>query len=230
MDGSHRCASCGAGLEAEDGHDLCPACLGHDHLMDALSENPCMNCSYMPRAVRAARLAQLGTEPDEGPPLSGQMAVPRRSKRRTATDVVSPPKKRRVKPDQGLSRKVAQLSAELAEIKALFQTRQQEVSIPGSPCLSWLWRRIRCLWRPLLLVLWARRGHSLPRRWRLAHAPHLRVPLVGQVVTSCRTSCVWPLIDYSLTSRRWRNPLLRVLFSDAGGPLFPSQSLHRRST
>lgn len=37
MDGSHCCVDCGATLQ-EDGHDLCPACLGSDHLTGPVGE------------------------------------------------------------------------------------------------------------------------------------------------------------------------------------------------
>lgn len=55
MDGAHCCTDCGVTLQVDDGHDLCPACLGQNYLV----ENPCMNCSDMPCSVRVARLAQL---------------------------------------------------------------------------------------------------------------------------------------------------------------------------
>ncbi|MEQ2176011.1 hypothetical protein GOODEAATRI_023758 [Goodea atripinnis] len=52
MDGSHCCMDCGAALQADDGHDLCPICLGRDHLVEALSENLCMNCTGDEGVVR----------------------------------------------------------------------------------------------------------------------------------------------------------------------------------
>ncbi|XP_043992837.1 uncharacterized protein LOC122842759 [Gambusia affinis] len=132
MDSSHCCAGCGAALQADDGHDLCPACLGHDHLAEALSDNPCMNCSYMPHAVKVARLAQLRPMCGTDLPPSGQVATPRRSKRRTETaSSVAPPKKRRARSDQGLSTRVERLSAELAEMKSLFQAPQAGAPMTG---------------------------------------------------------------------------------------------------
>lgn len=126
MEGSHSCVGCGAALQAGDGHDLCPSCLGLDHLREALSENPCMNCSYMPRAVRTARLAQLS----EGDlPPSGQVALaPRgRPKRRgTSTAVAAPPRKR-ARSNEALSSRVEQLSAELAEMRSFFQANQTAI-------------------------------------------------------------------------------------------------------
>ncbi|MEQ2174657.1 hypothetical protein GOODEAATRI_010018 [Goodea atripinnis] len=67
MDGSHCCMDCGAVLQADDGHDLCPTCRGRDHLVEALSENPYMNSSFMPRERAsdqglATRVEQLSTE------------------------------------------------------------------------------------------------------------------------------------------------------------------------
>ncbi|MEQ2167631.1 hypothetical protein GOODEAATRI_006045 [Goodea atripinnis] len=70
MDGSHCRMDCGAVLKADDGHGLCPSYLGRDHLVEALSENPWMNCSFLPRARKrarsdqglATRVEQLSTE------------------------------------------------------------------------------------------------------------------------------------------------------------------------
>ena len=96
MESSHYCTSCQAPLQPDDGHDLCPACLGPEHLREALEGNPCMNCSYMSRAARLARLAEV--EPpqvDADIPPSGQEATsrPGRSKRRAnpgAADAAPP--------------------------------------------------------------------------------------------------------------------------------------------
>lgn len=124
MEGSHCCVGCGTALQADDGHDSCPNCLGPEHLREALSDNPCMNCSFMPRSVRMARLAQLVPQCDTGIPPSGQVAPPRRSKRHSASTVSIAPKRKRARSDDGLSTEVQRLSAELAEMKSLFQTRQ----------------------------------------------------------------------------------------------------------
>ncbi|MEQ2161023.1 hypothetical protein GOODEAATRI_005408, partial [Goodea atripinnis] len=92
---------------ADDGHDLCPICLGRDHLVEELSENPCMSCSFMPCALRVARLAQLCPQDDADLPPSGQVAPLRRSKRRCENTVSVPPSRRnRAKSDQGLATRV----------------------------------------------------------------------------------------------------------------------------
>ncbi|MEQ2161563.1 hypothetical protein GOODEAATRI_010763 [Goodea atripinnis] len=101
MDGSHCCMDCGAVLQADDGHDLCPTCLGRDHLDDA-----------------------------DLPP-SGQVAPLRRSKRRGETTVSVPPSRRKqAKCEQGLATRVGQLSTELAEMKLLLQMRHSDSSLP----------------------------------------------------------------------------------------------------
>ncbi|MEQ2259905.1 hypothetical protein XENORESO_005106 [Xenotaenia resolanae] len=130
MDGSHCCMDFGAVLQADDGHDLCPTCMGRDHLVEALSENPCMNCSVMPRVLRVARLDQLCPQDDADLPPSGQVAPLRRSKRRGETTASVPPSRRkRAKSDQGLGTRFEQLSTEL-EIKSLLQTHHSDASLP----------------------------------------------------------------------------------------------------
>lgn len=140
MDGSHFCVACETPLQSEDGHDLCPMCLGPEHLREALSGNPCMNCSYLSRAVRAARLAEVEHPGDEGElPPSGQ-APPvgqRRSKRRAAASAVALSSKK-VKPahreerHSGLSSKVEQLSAELAQMRSMLRDRQPDAPLVGA--------------------------------------------------------------------------------------------------
>lgn len=135
MDGTHLCVSCGALLEAADGHDLCPSCLGVAHLTEGLSDNPCMNCSCLPRALRVARLAQLTSDTD-APPPSGHVGAPtRRSKRKGESSIAAPPK-RRTRSDSALSSKVERLSAELAEMRSLFQSRQSDVDAVSEPTVS----------------------------------------------------------------------------------------------
>lgn len=57
-----------ASLQPEDSHDLYPSCLDLVHLREGLSEDPCMNCSFMPRV--AARLAEVKLlKGDAGAPL-----------------------------------------------------------------------------------------------------------------------------------------------------------------
>ncbi len=69
MLGSLCCRACGAHLRPEVGHDLCPSCLGVDHLRQGLSDDPCMNCSILPHAVRPARLVGVveGDQTDGSP-------------------------------------------------------------------------------------------------------------------------------------------------------------------
>ena len=42
----------------EDGHQLCPSCLGIGHLREALTD-PCMDCGILPLSVREARLQEV---------------------------------------------------------------------------------------------------------------------------------------------------------------------------
>lgn len=43
----HCCTTYMASLQPEDGRDLCPLCLGLEHLRKGLSNRPCMNCTSM---------------------------------------------------------------------------------------------------------------------------------------------------------------------------------------
>ena len=132
MDSAHYCSSCQVGLQPDDGHDLCPACLGPEHLREALEGDPCMNCSYMPRASRLARLVEV--EPPQGDDdlaPSGQASTPRtrRSKRQTHAATAAPASKRTSRSDRSrLSSKVEQISAKLDSMRSMLQAHQ-----PGSP-------------------------------------------------------------------------------------------------
>ncbi len=127
MEDSHFCASCETPLQPQDGHDRCPACLGPEHLREALSDNPCMNCSYLPRAVRIARLAEVehpdsnGDLPPSGQPTSDCL---RRSKRRAVATAVAPTRKKGKSDRSSLSSKVQQLSAELAQVRSMLRDCQ----------------------------------------------------------------------------------------------------------
>ncbi len=46
-------------LQPKDGHILCPSCLGFRQLSKSLSEDACMNCSYVAWTVRTARQAEV---------------------------------------------------------------------------------------------------------------------------------------------------------------------------
>ncbi|MEQ2157552.1 hypothetical protein GOODEAATRI_002975 [Goodea atripinnis] len=127
MDGSHCCMDCGAALQPDDGHNLCPTCLGRDHLVEVLSENPCMNSSFMPQVVRVALLAQLCPQDD----------ADWHSKCRGETMVsVLPSRRNRAKSYQGSATRVEQLSTELVEMKSLLQTCQSDVSLPAAGLFS----------------------------------------------------------------------------------------------
>lgn len=59
MINSHSCHTRMAPLQPEDSHDLYPSCVGLEHLREGLSEDLSMNCSFMPCAVRVAKLARV---------------------------------------------------------------------------------------------------------------------------------------------------------------------------
>ncbi|XP_074533298.1 uncharacterized protein LOC141796211 [Halichoeres trimaculatus] len=102
------------------------ACLGPDHLREGLSDEPCMNCSYMPRALRVARLEQVSSVANEDPSPQEQLPSyqPRRSKRRSVSATASAPSKKKAKAERRLASEVDQLYAELAEMRSLLQERE----------------------------------------------------------------------------------------------------------
>ncbi|MEQ2164807.1 hypothetical protein GOODEAATRI_010479 [Goodea atripinnis] len=118
------CASCSAPLQPEDGHDMCPPCLGVDHLREALSDNACSYCSVLTRAVLLARLSSVEHPVDwtvsvqQDPLPLGQGVA---STKRSAEDVPLARRAKRRGPP-GLSCRVDQLSTELAQMKALLQS------------------------------------------------------------------------------------------------------------
>ncbi|XP_047454133.1 uncharacterized protein LOC125016013 [Mugil cephalus] len=140
MFGNHSCSACMASLQPEDGHDLCPSCLGLEHLKEALSDDACMNCSFMPWAVRAARLAEveqlltLSPSPEQLTPAQG--VVPTRSGRpkRRAAETAVPTSRKRVK-ESSLATKVDQLTTEINNMKSLFLTFQSGTGA-GEPAAS----------------------------------------------------------------------------------------------
>ncbi|KAJ8364207.1 hypothetical protein SKAU_G00130380 [Synaphobranchus kaupii] len=114
-----------APLQAEDGHDLCPLCLGVEHLRQGLSDDACMNCSYMLRALKASRLAQaegLLLEAPVQPPraMTGSSSTTKRCK----AEAMGAPPKKRTKAAAPLAAKVDSLTSEFAEMKALMLSLQ----------------------------------------------------------------------------------------------------------
>ncbi|CAL8268003.1 unnamed protein product [Boreogadus saida] len=141
MVGDHSCSACMAPLQIEDGHDLCPSCLGLGHLKEGLSDDPCMNCTFMPRAVRVARLAEveqrlgLVSSPELLPPAQRRNpAQDGRSKRRAA--VTAGPTSRKKVRESGLASKVGQLTAELESMKCLFLAFQAGTGAGGPGALA----------------------------------------------------------------------------------------------
>ncbi|MEQ2285431.1 hypothetical protein AMECASPLE_031702, partial [Ameca splendens] len=114
------CASCGVPLQVEDGHDLCPKCLGVGHLREALTD-PCMNCSILP-SVRENRLRQVenlifaAELPPSGmpQPCSGRRGDTPAEERRS-------PRKKRPRVERQSRQEVDSLRAEVEHLKALLK-------------------------------------------------------------------------------------------------------------
>lgn len=120
----HSCNSCLTLLSPEDGHDLCPQCLGIGHLRQALTEDACFNCVSMPFSERSSRLELVeGTMPKQTLASSPVKGAKRR--KRPHTEVSMTKKSRH---DQELSTKVDTLASEFAQIKSLLLNLQ-----PGGP-------------------------------------------------------------------------------------------------
>ena len=82
------CSSCNVDLQVEDGHDVCPSCIGVAHLKEALI-NPCMNCAILPLSVREKRLRDVenllaGEGHSERLPPSGVVSGGKEKKRKRA--------------------------------------------------------------------------------------------------------------------------------------------------
>lgn len=129
MQSSLCCRACLAPLQQEDGHDLCPPCLGVEHLQEGLTENACSNCSILPRPVRLDRLAAL-EQPRQPGKETGQFpaAQPSGFKRPAATLPSVGPRKRTRKGSTNLSGRVDLLTSELAQMRALLQTIRPQTS------------------------------------------------------------------------------------------------------
>ncbi len=52
------CKLCPSTFLPDDGHDMCPSCLGIQHLKKALTD-PCLHCSLLPMSERLLGLAEL---------------------------------------------------------------------------------------------------------------------------------------------------------------------------
>ena len=116
-----------ARLHTEDGHDQCLACLGIEDLRTGISDNPCMNCSFMPLSIRRPRLAAVETDAALLPTSGG--ADPRAPRGRgcrhsNVTAPHGPPRK--VKKMDTLAHKVDTLSSEFAQIKELLLNLQPD--------------------------------------------------------------------------------------------------------
>ncbi|MEQ2168522.1 hypothetical protein GOODEAATRI_015366, partial [Goodea atripinnis] len=87
--------------------DLCPSCLGVDHLREALTDNAWPNCAVLPLSLQSSCLAGFDHAPVK----------------RSAFDTLGGPRKRTRK-SLGLSLKVDQLTSELTQMKELLHTLQ----------------------------------------------------------------------------------------------------------
>ena len=117
------CTGCTARLAPDDGHDMCPPCLGLAHLRQALTEEACSNCACLPYAARTERLAEVEDPFLQCSGMPVLSPVKGHQKRRAASAAPMDPKRQRQEADP-LSQKVDTLAAEFAQIKALLLNLQ----------------------------------------------------------------------------------------------------------
>ncbi len=128
---SPSCKLCPNTLLPDDGHDHCPSCLGIQHLKEAMTD-PCLYCAMLPLSERQLCLAEL--DPNSSASLAQPYIAPRHAqKRRTSAAAGAPPTKKKCLPktENSLSKTVASLSSEMAEMKCLLQSLQPPV--PTAP-------------------------------------------------------------------------------------------------
>ncbi|CAL8386443.1 unnamed protein product [Boreogadus saida] len=94
------------------------------HLSEAVSDNPCMDCRFMPHVLRLARLAEV----EGGPGLPPSGVGPSGSRRRASAAGRPPGKSCEV---DKLANQVDTLSDEVAQIKALLQNLQPAQAVPA---------------------------------------------------------------------------------------------------
>ena len=71
---AHACRACMVPLIDQDGHGEFPQCPGVSitHLRQGLAEEQCMNCSFMSRDLKVAKLVEVvGQQPETQIPPSG---------------------------------------------------------------------------------------------------------------------------------------------------------------
>ena len=120
----------------EDGHDQCPHCLGVEHLKQGLTEEQCMNCSYMSRDLKLARLLEVQQQQQETTsqmPPSG-VVTHEKCKRKASPAKKALPKKKTKKTEKTeksrLDVKVDSLASQFAEMKELLLNLQQDRPVP----------------------------------------------------------------------------------------------------
>lgn len=118
------CLDCRAPLDPDDGHELCPSCLGLDHLKEGLTELACIHCSCLSMACRKERLALV--EGGKLPSVRGGTVPPGPQKRPRAERQEPPgrPPAKLSKVDL-VAQRVDTMAAEFAELKAILLGRQQ---------------------------------------------------------------------------------------------------------
>lgn len=115
MEHAAYCSRCLSGMDMLDGHDLCPPCLGMEHLKEALS-NPCPECSIMPVELRQQRLASVCSLTSGALPASVRSSGSKR--KHVHGDDGGQPKPKR-KTSSALAKRMDELSATVQQLQTL---------------------------------------------------------------------------------------------------------------
>ncbi len=128
------CKLCPSTFLPDDGHDMCPSCLGIQHLKKALTD-PCLHCRLLPMSERLLRLVELDPNSAVGLGDADFQSTTHTRKRGASAAAVAPHSKKKAPSrkdhmeETSLSKTVAVLSSEMSELKRLLQTLQPVVPI-----------------------------------------------------------------------------------------------------
>ncbi|MEQ2271484.1 hypothetical protein XENORESO_004946 [Xenotaenia resolanae] len=226
------CASCSAPLQPEEGHDMCPPCLGVDHLREVLSDHACSDCSVLPeRCVcpGCPRRSSLLTGRSLSSRIRCRLDKLRPRRRGSAADVpLASGRTAKQRGPMGLSTRVDQLSTELAQMKALLQSLRADGG-RGETSPPELGGSLNCDDNAISVAAWAPFFERTFRSW--APGPQVRAPVPLREVQGNRCLRLLERL-WAVCSWMFPQPSLLHLAPSLGVvmPRPPLSLLPRRST